>query len=152
MRHLWVAAHFLGFVLWMGGGFSAMTVGIAMTGVPRAQLQVMAGIQGRLHRALILPGVLLTVISGLMLTLELYGTAVSATGFPVPLMVMQGAGLVAAILVLVVGFPAVSRLSRLDPSGEYAPLFDALVRRARLTGLLTAALALTALVAGASLH
>jgi len=152
LRHLWLAGHFLGFALWMGGGFSAMTVGIAMGSAARTQLPVMAGIQGRLHRALILPGVLLTVISGLMLTLQLYGTATSAVGFPVPLLVMQGAGLVAAILALVVNFPAVSRLSRLDPVGEYAPLFDALVKRARLSGLLTAVLALTALVAGALLR
>ena len=152
MRHLWLVAHFLGFVLWMGGGFAAMTVGIAMGSAPRAQLPVMAGIQGRLHRALILPGVLVTVISGLMLTLQLYGTATSAAGFPVPLMVMQGAGLLAAILALVVNFPAVTRLSRLDPVSEYAPLFNALVKRARLSGLLTAVLSVTALLAGALLR
>lgn len=145
-------AHLLGFVLWMGGGFAAMTVGIAMGSAPRTQLQAMAGIQGRLHRALILPGVLLTVISGLMLTLQLYGTATSAAGFPVPLLVMQGAGLLAAILALVVNFPAVSRLSRFDPVGEYAPLFNALAKRARLSGLLTAVLALTALISGALLR
>ena len=152
MRHLFLFAHLLGFTLWMGGGFSAMTLGIAMREAPRQQLAALAEVQGRLHRVLILPGVLLAVISGLLLTLQLYGTATAAAGYPVPLMVMQGAGLVAAGIALVVNMPAVSRLTRLDPTGEHAALFDALGRRAARSGMLTGLLAVTALVSGALLR
>ena len=152
MRHLFLSAHLLGFTLWMGGGFSAMTLGIAMRGMPRQQLAAMAEIQGRLHRTLILPGVLLAVISGLLLTLQLYGTATAAAGYPVPLMVMQGCGLVAAGIALAVNLPTVARLTRLDPAGEHAALFDALRNRAALSGLLTGLLAVTALVSGALLR
>jgi uncharacterized membrane protein len=152
LRHLWLFAHIFGFVLWMGGGFAAMNVGIAMRRGARGDLPALMALSGRLHRALILPGVVLTVISGLILTLRLYGAATSVNGFPAPLMVMQGAGLIAAALVLMVNFPTVSRLTRLDPDGEHAPLFQKLARRAAISGSLTGVLALVSLVAGVLLR
>jgi uncharacterized membrane protein len=152
LRHLWLFAHIFGFVLWMGGGFAAMNVGIAMRRGARGDVPALMALSGRLHRALILPGVVLTVISGLILTLRLYGAATSVNGFPAPLMVMQGAGLIAAALVLMVDCPTVSRHTRLDPDGEHAPLFHQLARRAALSGSLTAVLALVALVGGVLLR
>jgi hypothetical protein len=152
LRHLFLSAHLLGFTLCLGGGFSAMMVGIAMGEAPRQQLAAMARIQGRLHRALILPGVLMMVISGLLLTLQLYGTATAAAGYPPALIVMQGAGLVAAGIALMVNLPTISRLTRLDPVGEHAALFDALGKRAAASSTLTLLLGLTALVSGAWLR
>jgi len=152
LRHLLLFAHLLGFVLWLGGGIAAMQVGRAMRSVQRSDLRLLVGIQGRLHRSLILPGALLVVLSGLLLTLRLYGSAASTTGFPVPLMVMQGAGLLGAGIVLAVALPTVTRLGRLDPTGEQAPLFDALWKRAAVGGALTGILAMTALVSGTLLR
>jgi hypothetical protein len=148
LRHLWLFAHIFGFVLWMGGGLAAMNIGISIRRGPRGDLPALVALQGRLHRALILPGVVLTVISGLILTLRMYGNATSVNGFPTQLMVMQGAGLVAAAIALTVNFPSVSRLTRLDPEGEHAPLFQGLARRAAISGGLTGLLALTALIGG----
>ena len=152
MRHLLLFAHIFGFVLWMGGGLTAMIVGITMRSVPRPELPVLVGLQGKLHSRLILPGILLVVASGLVLTLRLYGGAMSVDGFPVPLMVMQGAGLLAAIVALVVTLPTISRLGRLDPTGEQAPLFTALHNKAAFSGSLTGILAITALVSGVLLR
>ena len=152
MRHLLLFAHIFGFVLWMGGGLTAMIVGITMRSVPRPELPVLVGLQGKLHSRLILPGILLVVASGLVLTLRLYGGAMSVDGFPVPLMVMQGAGLLAAIVALVVTLPTISRLGRLDPTGEQAPLFTALHNKAAVSGSLTGILAITALVSGVLLR
>lgn len=152
MRHLLLVGHLLGFVLWMGGGLAAMNVGLAMRGASRDHLALLAALQARLHRALILPGTLLVVVTGLLLTLRLYNSPVGIGGFPPALMVMQGAGLLGAGIVLAVSLPTVARLSRLDPSGDQAPLFAALLKRARIAGSLTGTLALTALVAGALLH
>jgi hypothetical protein len=135
----------------MGGGFALMSLGIAMRAGPGNHLALLAELQGRLHRGLILPGCLLTVLSGLLLTLRLYGGAVSAAGFPVPLMVMQGAGLVAAGIALGVSLPTATRLGRLDPSGEQAPIFAALQKRGAIAGALVGVLALVALIAGALL-
>jgi uncharacterized membrane protein len=149
MRQLLLVAHLLGFVLWLGGGLAAMNLGIAMRGSAAGELTVMLRIMGRLYRALILPGVLLTVSSGLVLTLQLYGTAMSTGGYSTALMVMQGAGLLAGVVVLAVSLPTVARLGRLDPAGREAPLFAALQKRARIAGALAGLLALVALVAGA---
>lgn len=152
MRQLLLFAHLLGFVLWLGGGFAAMQLGIAMRSAAPSNLALLAGIQGRLHRGLILPGSLLVVLSGLLLTLRLYGSATSVTGFPMALMVMQGAGLVGAGIVLGVSLPTVARLGRLDPTGEQAPLFAALQKRAAVAGSVTGMLAMAALVSGVLLR
>jgi hypothetical protein len=152
VRHLLLFAHLLGFVLWIGGGLAAMQVGIAMRSTTGANLALLAGLQGRLHRGLILPGSLLVVLSGLLLTLRLYGGATSMTGFPVALMVMQGAGVIGAGIALGISLPTVARLGRLDPSGEQAPLFAALQKRAAIAGSLTGMLALVALVSGVLLR
>ena len=152
MRHLLLFLHLVGFVLWMGGGFAAIQLGMAMRRAPRTGLVAMVVLQGKFLRAQILPGVLLTVLSGLLLTLRLYGSATAAAGFPAALMVMQGTGLLGALLVLVVMLPTHTRLARLDPLGAQAPLFDALRGRAALGGSLAGALSLVALVTGALLR
>ncbi len=148
MRQLYLGAHFLGFVLWMGGGLAAMTVGISMRRGPREDIRALLGVQVKLYGKLILPGVVLAVISGLLLTLRLYSTATAVNGYPVQLMVMQGTGLLAAVIFLVVSFPTIGRLSRLDPSGEHAPLFQALSKKAAMAGMLMGLLVLIALIGG----
>ena len=152
MRHLLLFLHLFGFVLWMGGGISAMNLGIAMRRMPRGELPLMVQVEERLFRGQILPGAVLVVISGLLLTLQLYGSATATVGFPASLMVMQGAGLVGAGIVLVVMLPTMTRLSRLDPTGQQAPLFDALRKRLAMAGSLAGVLALLALVMGALLR
>lgn len=148
MRHLLLFLHIFGFVLWMGGSLAAMSTGILMQALPRPELGTAIRVQGRLMSGMILPGVILVVISGLIMTLRLYGSATSASGFPAALMAMQGAGLLAAGLILVVSVPTVTRLSRLDPVGAHAPLFDALRRRARIMGMVTGTLSIVALIGG----
>jgi len=148
VRPLLLFLHLFGFVLWMGGGIAAMQLGIAMRRAPRSELALMVQLQGRLLRGQILPGALLVVVSGLLLTLQLYGSATATVGFPTTLMVMQGAGLLGAAIVLIVMLPTATRLGRLDPVGEQAPLFDALRKRVALAGSLTGILALVALVMG----
>lgn len=148
MRHFWLFAHSFGFVLWMGGAFSAMAMGAVMRRGPRTDLPALIGAQGALYRWLILPGCVMVVISGLVLTLRLYGNATSVNGFPPQLMVMQGAGLVGAAIVLVVSFPTMGRISRLDPLGEHAPLFKALSRRMVIAGSIAGVLGMAALVSG----
>lgn len=152
MRHFLLYLHLFGFVLWMGGGFAAMSTGILMEQLPRNALGVAVQVQGRLMRGLILPGAVMVVLSGLILTLRLYGSATSVSGFPTALMVMQAVGLIAAGITLVVSFPAVTRLARLDPSGPHAPLFDALRRRAQVAGLVSGVLGVVALISGVLLR
>ena len=146
MRSYWLVAHLLGVVAWMGGAFSMMALSMAAAAEARNHLALVVRLQGALVRGLVLPGAVMAVASGLMLTLSMYGQAASM-GVPRRLMVMQGAGILAAVIVLVVIVPTAARIQRLDPVGEYAPLFDALRRRLRLAGMVSGVLGLIALVA-----
>lgn len=148
MRQLLLYLHIFGFVLWMGGGFAAMLTGGLIQTLPRTELRIPIEVQGRLIRAMILPGAVLVVLSGLMMTLRLYGSATSLSGFSVWLMVMQGAGLLGAVLVMVVTVPTSARLGRLDPTGPHAALFDALRGRLRIAGMVSGMLAVLALLGG----
>ena len=152
MRQPLLFLHLLGLALWMGGGLAAMAVGAEMRRLPRTELAGAMRIQGALVRALSLPGAILVVLTGLMLTLSLYGSATSVGGFPKGLMLMQGAGLLGPGLTLVVTVPVAARLQRLDPTGPHAPLFDALRRRAALAGMLSSVLGLLALAGGAMMR
>jgi Predicted integral membrane protein (DUF2269) len=144
VSRLWLFLHLLGFVMWMGGGIATMFAGIAAKSEDRAGLGAVARAQAAVQRIVIGPGALLTVLSGLMLTFALGGMA----GGSVWLMVMQGAGLVGALLTLFVAVPTASRLARLDPTGSEAAYFDELRNRQKVVGMVWGVLALLALVAG----
>jgi hypothetical protein len=64
---------------------------------------------------------------------------------------MQGAGILGALIVLMVGLPTASRLARIDPEGANAAYFDELRQRQRVAGSIAGVLALAALVGGAML-
>lgn len=144
MSRLWLFLHLLGFVMWMGGGIAAMFAGIAAKSEDRAGLGAVARAQSAVQRIVIGPGALLTLLSGLMLMFARGGMA----GGSVWLMVMQGAGLVGALLTLFVAVPTASRLARLDPTGPEAAYFDELRNRQKVVGMVWGVLALLALVAG----
>jgi hypothetical protein len=88
------------------------------------------------------------VLSGLMLTFAVSGRS-GFVGFNSWLMVMQGAGILAAIITLLVGLPTASRLGRLDPDGPHAGYVDELRRRQRVVASISGTLGLLALLAGA---
>jgi predicted phage tail protein len=143
VNRLWLFLHLLGFVMWMGGGLASMVAGIAAKPESRGGLGAVVRAQSAIQRSIIAPGALLTVLSGLMLTFALAGMAGGSTW----LMVMQGAGLVAALITLFVALPTATRLSRLDPTGDQAAYFDELRNRQKVVGMIWGVLVLVALVA-----
>jgi hypothetical protein len=146
MTGLWLFLHFLGFVMWIGGGFASMHAGLAGKGESRAGLGAITRVQARIQKVVIAPGALLVVLSGLILTLRFMGAMTIAMS---PwLMAMQGAGLVGALITLMIGLPTASRLGRIDPEGEAAAYFDELRGRMRIAASVSGVLALFALVAG----
>lgn len=152
MRAILLFAHLLGFVLWIGSGLASMHLGKAIETANREEFPMLLALMGRIQRAMLLPGVVLTVISGLLLTLRLYGGAISAAGYPVSLMVMQGAGLLGAVIAIGVTVPTTGRLTRLDPQGPHAAVFASLRQKASISGMVTGVLAMVALIAGALLR
>lgn len=149
MIRFWLFLHLLGFTMWLGGGLASMVAGIAAKREDRAGLGAIARAQAAAHKAIIAPGAILVVLSGLILTFSVGGRTGELVGFNVWLGVMQGAGLVGALMVLLIGLPTAAKLARLDPMGQGAAFFDELRQRQRIVASAAGMLALVALVAGA---
>jgi uncharacterized membrane protein len=143
---LWLFLHLLGVAWWMGGGFSSLVVSIAARAEARPALATVMRLQWAIARYLVFPGSLLTVVSGLFLTMRLINTPGMGSGW---LVTMQGLGMVGALLALTVLVPTAAKLSRLDPAGEHAAYFDRLRKRQWYTGEVAALLGLVALLSAA---
>jgi hypothetical protein len=139
--------HLLGFTLWLGGAIASMIIGIAAKREDRAGLGAVVRSQASLTRVAIAPGALLTVLSGIILTFQLSGG--DFAGFSIWLVIMQGTGLIAALLTLLIALPTATRLGRLDPTGEAARYFDELRARQRIVASIAGTFGLVALFAGA---
>jgi hypothetical protein len=146
---LWIFLHIIGFTLWIGGGLASMVAGIVSKGEERARLGAVVRAQAAVQRMLVAPGALLTVLSGVMLTFAMTSLRGGEAGFSIWLVLMQGAGLVGALIVLLVGLPTSGKLARIDPEGTNAAYFDELRQRQRITSSLAGVFALVALVGGA---
>jgi hypothetical protein len=149
MIRFWLFLHLLGFTMWLGGGLASMAAGIAAKREDRAGLGAIARAQAAVHKAIIAPGAILVVLSGLILTFSVSGRTGELIGFNVWLVVMQGGGLVGALIVLLIGLPTAAKLARLDPMGQGAAFFDELRQRQKIVASVAGVLALVALVAGA---
>ena len=88
-----------------------------------------------------------TVVSGLVWSLLMYGGPTVA-GVSHWLMAMQGTGLLAALVTLVVLVPGAGKLVRVDPVAQ-PDLFDALRKKQARFGMISGLLGLLALFAGA---
>ncbi len=143
---LFLFLHLLGVALWIGGGWAVKAIGRSSPVEARSQLRYVVKVQWAVTRAVMFPGVLLTVLSGLFLTFRLMGAVGAGSG---GLMAMQGLGLLGALLSLFISIPAYARLSRIDPEGDNAAYFDRLLQRAQISGAVAGVLALAALVGGA---
>jgi hypothetical protein len=148
MRHAWLFVHLLGIVMWLGGALGVMAVGIASRAEPRDGYGMAMRMLAAIYRAVILPGSLATVVSGLVLTLMMYGGPAGLGAASHWLMMMQGTGLLAALITLVVLVPTAIRLLRVDPVGQSLQ-FDALRRKQVRLGMVSGLLGLLALLAGA---
>jgi hypothetical protein len=149
MIQFWLFLHLLGFTMWLGGGLASMVAGIAAKREDRAGLGAIARAQAAVHKAIIAPGAILVVLSGLILTFSVSGRTGELVGFNVWLVIMQGAGLLGALMVLLIGLPTAAKLARLDPLGQGAAFFDELRQRQKIVASVSGTLALVALVAGA---
>jgi len=144
---IWLFLHFFGQVLWLGAGLGSMVYGIVGKKEPGAVLAAIARGQVAVHKLLIGPGAFLMILSGVMLSLRMYGSAMSGMAPTVWMMVMQGAGLLGALIVLAFGMPTIARLGRVSPDGPTAPLYQAIRRRHVAISIVSGTLGLLALVA-----
>jgi hypothetical protein len=148
VSRFWLFLHLLGFTMWLGGAIAAMIMAIAAKREDRHGLGAVVRAQAMLMKTVIAPGALLAVLSGLVLTFQI-SSGGDLIGFSIWLVIMQGAGLVAALLTLLISLPTASKLSRIDPSGERAQYFDELRQRQRIVASIAGTFGLVALFAGA---
>ena len=148
MIRFWLFVHLLGFTMWLGGGLASMVAGMAAKREDRASLGPLVRSQAAVQRAIVGPGALLTVLSGLILTFSVSGRTGELAGFNLALVVMQGAGLVGALLALMVALPTAAKLGRLDPIGLDSDYFDELRQRQKIVTSVAGTLGFIALVAG----
>jgi hypothetical protein len=150
VSRFWLFLHLLGFTMWLGGAISAMIMAIAAKREDRHGLGAVVRAQATVMKTAIAPGALLAVLSGLVLTFQISAGG-ELVGFSLWLMIMQGAGLVAALLTLLISLPTAAKLGRIDPAGERARYFDELRQRQRIVASIAGTFGLVALFAGAML-
>jgi hypothetical protein len=148
----WLLLHLLGFTMWLGGSLATVVAGVAARGEDRTGLGAVVRAQASVYKIIIAPGALLTVLSGLVLTFSVSARMGDLIGFNIWLIIMQGAGVVGALIVLLISLPTAAKLSRLDPLGPGAAYFDELRQRQKIVASVAGTLALVALVAGAWLR
>lgn len=142
MTPLYATLHFAGFAAWLGGLLAILALRASAARDPGAAMDL-----SPVYRALVGPGAMVTVVTGLMLTLRLYNEA-SGDGLSEGLMAMQGLGIVAAMISLIVSVPTASRLARLEPVGPSATLYRQLDRRLRMTDVAVLLMGVVAIAAG----
>ncbi len=147
MSGFWRVVHYVAFVAWIGGGVGVILAESVLRRLDRSLWGGVADVQAALYRWLVGPGTIVTLVSGLILTLRMYnGMSVSVGAW---LGMMQLTGLLGGLVTLLGAMPAAGKLGRLEPHGDSAAAFDAARRRLASTGLLGAVLAVLALFAGA---
>ena len=147
MNGFWLFLHMFATTIWIGGGLAVMVSGIAMKKMDRSLWGGVVDTQAAVYRTLIGPGAMLSVASGVILTFEMYNRM--AVKVPAAMGMMQGFGLLGAVVILLGSFPLVGKLARLEPIGPEAPRFDQLRSRLALFGAASGTLGLLALLAGA---
>ena len=147
MTGFWRLAHFVSFVMWIGGAMGVMVAGAVMKKLERSLWGGVADVQAGIYRFLIGPGSIIAVVSGLILTLRMYnGMAVRVGHW---LGMMQLFGLLGALVTLLGAMPAAGKLTRLEAVGETAAAFDAARKRMVMTGMIGGTFSALALIAGA---
>lgn len=138
--------HFLGVALWLGGAVAAMVIGRAA----RTDIngRFFFALLARLHGWVVAPGALLTVVTGLLLTMSLVNRGATDLMVRPGIMVMQGAGIVAALLALFVGLPTASQLAGLALGEGVSPKTERLKKRQAIVSSISGLLAFIALYFG----
>ncbi len=141
--------HLLGQALWVGGGIAAMTLALSTRGEDSTVRAAVYRLLGKVHGMVIAPGAVLTVVSGLWLTMGMARVGRGEELGKAGLATMQGAGIIAGILVLFIALPTANLLSRHsvpDEKGQLSPAFERLRKRQAVVSSVAGALAVLAMM------
>jgi len=143
--------HFLGSALWIGGAVAAMVLAF---GAGRESVEVRVGLFRLLTQVQTLViglGALLTVGTGIVWSMWLVQDGGEPGIHSIGLWLMQGLGLLGAVLVLFVAVPTAVKVGGLavtTDDGQLLPAFEYLRRRQVLVSSVATLLAILSLFAG----
>ena len=145
--------HFLGSALWIGGAIAALTVARSISGLALDGRRPVWPHIAKLHGIVIAPGAVLTVLTGVLLTMNLVNRGASEVMAQPGMVIMQTAGLVAGVLALFVGVPTANQMAALasedaGPTERISGLAARLRKRQAIASSVAGALALLALYGG----
>ena len=141
--------HYLGFALWGGGGWTTMALLMRSRKDSPAAMTTLYRLLPAAY-AVMATGAAITVLSGIALSIWLSHLGLGVRLQQPGIMVMQGAGIIAALMILGIGAPASRKLARLAAMNPLPPEFERLRKRQAIGASVTGALVLIALV-GATL-
>lgn len=145
--------HYLGPMLWLGGAVASMVIASTTHQESREAKAALFRALARVHAIVIAPGALITAVSGIMLTMQMYAAGAGAALGQPGIALMQGAGIVAAVLVVAVSLPAANKRAAILKLPE-DPVQDVMLAKLRtrqawsssLAGLMVVASLLGAVV------
>ncbi len=140
--------HLLGMSMWFGGALAAMVMAFGVSGASWEAKGAVYRLLARVHGRIIAPGALLTVLTGFLLIGSLVTRGLGAMLGQPGIIVMQTAGLIAALLVLAGGLPTANKAARIVSmqEAEGAPVVARLRKRQALVSSSAGVLFLVALI------
>ncbi len=143
--------HFVGSALWIGGAFAAMVLAVSARNEPAEIRAGMYRLLVHVHTVIIGIGALLVVGTGLLMTMWLAQSAGGDALSQPRIWIMQAAGFVGGLLVLLIGLPTAVKMGALavpTESGEMLSEFERYRKRQAWVSSVSGVLALIALFAG----
>ncbi len=146
--------HFLGMALWIGGAVAAMFMAASLRDGDSELRANAAFVLSRMHAYLIAPGAVITVATGVLLTMAFTSQGRSDFLISPGMVIMQIAGIGAAVLALFVGVPTANQLATVlsATEGEPPPLAHRLRKRQAVVSSIAGTLAFAALFFGVVLR
>jgi len=143
-------AHLMGSALWIGGALSAMVLAIGAREEPATVRAGVYRLLAKVQTMVVGIGAMLAVGTGLLLTMRMSQGGAGELMREPRLWVMQGAGLIGGLMVLLIGLPTAIKLGGLavaSDQGEMPPAFEMYRRRQAIVSSVAGVLALIALAA-----
>jgi uncharacterized membrane protein len=148
MQRFGLFLHVLGVALWLGASLSFMVIGPAAKRMPLVAWAHTWQVLARVQRIIVAPAAAVTTVTGILLTMSLAGTGFEM-GNALWLMIMQGLGLLAGALALVVATPLINRMAVLArrslEQGQVDPAAERVRRAVAIAGSVSGVLVLVAL-------
>lgn len=148
MKSALLLLHLLGMSMWFGGALAAMVMAFGVRGARWEAKATVYPLLARVHVRIIAPGALLTVLTGFLLIGSLVTRGLGDMLGQPGIIIMQTAGLIAALLALAGGLPTANKAARMVSmqEAEGAPVVALLRKRQALVSSSAGVLFLVALI------